>query len=61
VAETLKDTVGSFKDNIKNSNSFKVKSGKTKMMKCPSCGASLSGTKGEIVQCEYCDTKHQIK
>ena len=26
--------------------------------KCPSCGASLSGTKGETIQCPYCGTTY---
>jgi len=61
VAESLKDTVGSFKDSMKNTESFSTRKKKSKIIKCPSCGAPLSGSKGEMVQCDYCDTKHLIK
>jgi hypothetical protein len=28
--------------------------------KCTSCGAPISGTKGQIVRCQYCDTEQRL-
>ena len=33
---------------------------KTKMVKCPRCGAELTGEKGKEVKCSYCDTVVRI-
>lgn len=54
VASTLKDTFGAI------AGGFKSGSGKEVSFRCESCGAPLSGTKGTIIQCPYCDTKQKI-
>ena len=37
---------------------FGIKSTKIVSCKCPSCGAALTGLKGETAQCPYCGTYH---
>ena len=37
---------------------FGIKSTKQVSCKCPSCGATLTGIKGETTQCPYCGTYH---
>lgn len=55
LAETIKDTVITFKNIL----------GKTKHEKisavCTSCGASILGYKGENIKCNYCDTYQKIQ
>ncbi len=48
IAGTIKSTLNVFKESL----------GKNKMIskKCESCGASLSGKKGETDKCPYCDS-----
>lgn len=40
---------------------FAENAGKNNTMRCISCRAPLSGTIGDIVICEYCDTKQTIE
>lgn len=60
VAETLKDTIGTVKETLgvktKINNRIPEKTAK----KCRACGASISGTKGQIVHCQYCNTEQQL-
>ena len=60
IAETLKGTMDTFKGALgiksKNNNEMSTKAAK----KCSSCGASISGTKGQIVRCQYCDADQQL-
>lgn len=37
---------------------FGIKSNRQVSCKCPSCGATLTGIKGETTQCPYCGTFH---
>lgn len=60
-AEVLKDTVNVFKD------AFGVKNNKQTNQpieriarKCTACGAPVSGLKGQVISCEYCDSDQQI-
>lgn len=60
-AEVLKGTVDVFK------NAFGVKDNKQNVNinekvvnKCSSCSAPISGIKGQVVHCEYCDTDQQL-
>ena len=39
----------------------KTKEPKTKMVKCPRCGAELTGEKGKEVKCSYCEAIVTIK
>jgi hypothetical protein len=57
LAETLKDTVGVFK-NVLGITSKKVADAVPEKVtkKCIGCMASLTGTKGQSVLCRYCDT-----
>lgn len=64
LADTLKGTVDTFK------NAFGVRSSKKANSsvdshgsiagKCTSCGAPISGIKGQLVTCQYCDTSQQL-
>jgi hypothetical protein len=60
VAETLKGTVDAFK------GTFGIKSRKDKntsenvVAKCNSCGATISGKTGQVVNCPYCGTVEQL-
>jgi len=60
IAETLKGTMDTFKGaygiKIKNNNKIPEKVAK----KCSSCSASISGTKGQIARCQYCDADQQL-
>jgi hypothetical protein len=68
IAETLKDTVDTFKEafglKTKINNSKNVNSAPAEKVavtqKCTACGASISGYKGQVVYCQYCDTKQQL-
>lgn len=60
-AEMLKDTVNVFKDAF----GVKVKKQDDNVIekiakKCNSCGAPISGIKGHIINCDYCDSNQQI-
>lgn len=59
VAETVKDTIGAFKDTfgIGNKN---IKSTKSITDKCIGCMAPISGIKGQMVRCKYCDTNQTL-
>lgn len=58
VAETLRDTVDTFK------SSFGLKSRKSPKERaageCSSCGASLAGVQGGVVRCHFCGSDHQL-
>lgn len=60
IAGTIKDTFDTFKGALrvksKNNNETPTKAAK----KCSSCGASISGIKGQIVRCQYCDADQQL-
>ena len=51
-AESMTDSVE------KIQSVFGIKSTRQVSCKCPSCGASLSGTKGETIHCPYCGTTY---
>jgi hypothetical protein len=53
IAETLKDTADTFKGVLG------IKAKKV-AVKCSSCGSAISGTKGEVVRCQYCDTDQKL-
>ena len=55
------EDIGKMADTLFNASkkvrkTFGIKSTEMFTCKCPSCGASLSGTEGENVQCPYCGT-----
>ena len=52
IADTLKDTIVTLKDSF---SSKKILS-----KKCKACKAPITGKKGEIVQCKYCDTQQTL-
>lgn len=56
VAETIKDTIASFKSILWN----KTKDEKVSI-NCTACGASITGYKGKNVKCNYCDTFQKIQ
>lgn len=56
VAETLKGTIGTFK----NAFGIKQKEPEKCALNCPRCGASISGIKGRVTQCPYCDSSVQL-
>jgi hypothetical protein len=66
IAETLKDTVDTFKEafGLKTKTNISKSVNSTPAEKvakqCTACGASISGHKGQIVNCQYCDTKQQL-
>jgi len=57
IAERLKGTVDAFKGAFNNTPEPVEE---RIVAECPSCCASLSGIKGRIVSCEYCNSKHQL-
>lgn len=64
VAETVKDTLGKFSGALGISG-IGAKIGLTPSneqvtKRCISCRAPLSGTKGQPVKCQYCDTKQTL-
>ena len=61
VAGVVGDTVGAFRDAL----GFKAKNSSPNVTnkvakKCTSCGATISGSSGHIVQCSYCDADQQL-
>jgi hypothetical protein len=60
-AEVLKGTVDVFKDTfgVKQNKQYENINEKI-AKKCSSCSAPISGTKGEVVYCNYCDTNQQL-
>ena len=59
IAETLKSTVDTFKGAL----GIKSKSAETPTKatkKCSFCGAPITGIKGQIVRCQYCDADQQL-
>jgi len=52
IADTLKGTIDTFR------SAFKTPVAEEKLAKpCPSCTASMSGNKGSVVKCKYCNTE----
>ena len=60
IVESIKDTF----DTVKGSFGIRPKSNieipKKVVKKCTYCGAPISGKKGQIVSCEYCDADQQL-
>lgn len=56
VADTLKNTFGSFKKGL----GINEKEPERATTRCMSCRAPLAGIKGQIVKCKYCDTEQTI-
>lgn len=61
IADALGGTVDAFKDAL----GFKSKKSSTESIekiakKCSSCGATISGKKGQLVHCSYCDADQQL-
>jgi len=55
IADTLKGTLDTFR------NAFKTPVAEEKIAKpCPSCTASISGSKGSVVKCQYCNTEFTL-
>ena len=48
MADQVMDSTGELKDSAKLMSATEKK--------CPSCGAALSGIKGETTKCPYCGT-----
>ena len=66
LAETWKNTVNTFKKSILGEEPEQKKQPEKKISpmitaKCIGCGAPLSGRKGTIQHCTYCDTDQVIK
>jgi hypothetical protein len=60
-AEALKGTVDVFKDAFGVKHSEKNETLNEKVAKkCSSCSAPISGMKGHVVHCDYCDTDQQL-
>lgn len=58
IADTIKNTVSSFTGALGVKPDHNKKENIT--IKCISCRATLSGTKGQIVKCKYCDTEQTL-
>ena len=65
VAETVKDTLGKFSGALGisgiGSKIGLTPSDEKTTIRCISCRAPLTGTKGQVVKCQYCDTKQTLK
>lgn len=53
LAETIKDTISSFKGILEKKEKVSTN--------CISCGAAISGYKGKQVQCSYCNTHQTLQ
>ena len=51
--DLLKNTIGTFKEALKEKENV--------TNRCISCGAPLSGIKGEVKKCKYCGVKQTLK
>jgi hypothetical protein len=61
IAETLKDTFNTVKGTFGIKTKTQTEATPEKIAgKCTSCGAPISGAKGQIVRCQYCDTDQQL-
>jgi hypothetical protein len=63
--EMLAEALGGTVDAFKNALGFKSKQSTVESVekvakKCNSCGAMVSGKKGQIVRCSYCDADPQL-
>jgi len=61
IADAMEDTIGAFKDalGIKSKKAFGASTEKV-ARKCSSCGAPISGGKGQVIHCRYCDSDQQL-
>ena len=59
VAETVKDTFDTFR-NVIGKKSTVIGSDEKVTSRCISCRAPITGTKGQLVKCLYCDTKQTL-
>lgn len=59
LAKKIKGTMDAFKDTLAD-NSNRVVSSKKVTQKCGSCSAPLTGFKGQVIQCKYCDTAQAL-
>ena len=61
IADALGGTVNAFKGALGfKSKQSSAESVEKAAKKCTSCGASISGNKGQIIRCPYCDADQQI-
>ena len=61
IAETLKDTFDTFIGGLGLKSKIKGdKPTENVVKKCTACGAPISGYKGQIVSCQYCDTNQNL-
>jgi len=55
IARTLKGTIDTFKGVFKEKIEEQIVAGN-----CGSCGATVSGKKGDVTRCQYCDCDQQL-
>jgi hypothetical protein len=63
VTDVLKDTVGAFKDAFGFKSKAEVAAAAAAVPvagRCVSCGAPVSGVRGQAITCSYCDTANQL-
>lgn len=60
IAGALKETMDAFKGVFSDKSKSRIEVASRAVAKCTSCGAPISGNKGEVASCQYCDTKHQL-
>lgn len=58
VAETLRDTVDTFK--LAFGRKVNPSKPESRARQCTSCGASISGLAGQVVRCQHCDMTQQL-
>ncbi len=59
-AETVKDTLDAFKGALGIKASMALEASATIAGDCDSCGAPVSGLRGQAVSCSYCDMATQL-
>ncbi len=63
VTDAMKDTVGAFKDAFGLKSKAEVAAAAAAVPvagDCVSCGAPVSGIRGQAIICSYCDTPNQL-
>lgn len=60
ISEALKGTMDTFKDTLGIKPKSNIEMPTKEVKKCSYCGAPISGTKGQIVHCQYCDADQQL-
>lgn len=61
VADVLKDTFDTFAGAFGFKSKTKANATQEKIAKkCSSCGSQISGTKGQVIRCQYCDSDQQL-